>query len=126
MSHSKQTSYTVFAIGDAAHGLPIVKSNGANMAMNDAAGLDHWLAHHLSRSQDKAANFYKDSDAYKTWYREARDALQRLRQMHGQQKLSNMKLDEVIGFSYADAAQDHSHDSSGSDSEADGGTMGKL
>ncbi|KAK4928517.1 hypothetical protein LTR66_016219 [Elasticomyces elasticus] len=90
--NTKRQGYQVIAIGDAVHGLPIVKSKGTCVAEKDA----EVLADAIMNNQ--LENFYASSNVYNRWFLEAVEALQGLRKLHGQQELSQTELKDTIGF----------------------------
>lgn len=125
-------SYQVIAIGDAAHGLPIVQSKGAGLAVKDATDLAWWLqevfTEGFKHSNDNT--FYNNDGVPREWFREAVGALQRLRRCHAQSPLTRQELEETIGFWVEDVdegSQDQDEASSSSDTEQDQQeTKGKL
>lgn len=101
VDNSNKGPYQIIAIGDAAHGLPIVESYGAGVAAEDATDLVRWLQNLVSgtstRERDEE-NFYKRPDVYRGWFKKAVQALQRLRRCHGQPQLSSSELKQILGF----------------------------
>lgn len=93
-------SYQVIAIGDAAHGLPIVESRCAGLAAEDASDLARWLqkVDAGDSKHDDDENFYKRPNVSREWFKQAVQAIQRLRRCHGQTQLSRAELQEIIGY----------------------------
>lgn len=89
-------SYKIFAIGDAAHCLPILESRGAMVAMDDAQALSQTLQRFFNGS-DSNYDFHNDSELYDRWVYQAREAVQRLREVHGQEFLTENELDDIVG-----------------------------
>ncbi|KAJ9661189.1 hypothetical protein H2198_002133 [Neophaeococcomyces mojaviensis] len=103
VSNATKPSYNITAIGDAAHSFPVVRSRGANIALDDARQYERLLRSYLLGEDDvfrTDPNFYKASEMYATWYGQARDAVQRLREAHSQDLLSEDELGGTVGFSF--------------------------
>lgn len=100
VDNSNHGSYQIIAIGDAAHGLPIVESVGAGLAAEDATDLARWLqkldAGDGNHIDDE--NFYKRPSVSREWFEQAARAVQRLRKCHGQSLLNKSGLEDAIGF----------------------------
>lgn len=100
VDNSNHGSYQIIAIGDAAHGLPIVESVGAGLAAEDATDLARWLQK-LDAGDSKHVddeNFYKRPSVSRDWFEQAVRAVQRLRKCHGQPLLNRKELEDTIGF----------------------------
>lgn len=97
--NTNHDSYQVVAIGDAAHGLPIVQSRGAGFAAEDASNIARWLKRLDERESEHGSdlNFYKRPDVWRTWFMLAVQAIQRLRQCHGQSLLTRAELEDTLG-----------------------------
>lgn len=130
--NSNKGSYQVIAIGDAAHGLPIVESQGAGVATEDATDLARWLQNLVSGHSDRSPeeeNYYARPDVYRGWFKRAIQAVQRLRRCHGQSQLSKSELQEILGFwvDGVDVEQmDSDSSSSASESEKPQQDKGRL
>lgn len=95
--------YKVFVIGDAAHGLPIVKSNGAGLALKDARRMAEYIAAlSKNRSEELPALTKAIPPPFRrgAWLEEAEDAVQRLRTAHGQRAHTPDELLGIVGFGH--------------------------
>lgn len=94
----------IINIGDAAHGLPILRSYGAQVAMRDAVR----IAERLLQEKDTTTNdarFGADlkSDIAVYWH-DTISSVCRLRRVHGQPELSHAGLEGLLGMSVPDHA----------------------
>lgn len=97
---NKSAKYQISALGDAAHGLPIVQSRGACVALRDSQAWADWYVEHSEELVKDAttSSFYDSQKRFEDWYQEAVESVQNLRNIHGQSVLSKSELQEIIGF----------------------------
>lgn len=96
-NNADRGSYEIVALGDAAHGLPILESHGARIALIDAEKLAKSLQTVYSGASRQKLGFHDDHGEYDRWVSEARSAVQRLREIHGQELLTEDDLDTLTG-----------------------------
>lgn len=109
-NHSNRGSHVVCAIGDAAHGLPIFESRGAMVAMDDARALSTVLEDLWKGVTIHGFEFNPYTPSYDRWVYEAREAVQRLRLVHGQESLTEDELDSLVG-KYTESRPENTEDS---------------
>lgn len=130
----KSNGYQVVALGDAAHGYPIVGSQGAVVALNDTARFVEWYLRSQRRlARDVAeVSFHADSRrVYIGWGKVAVKAIRDLRAIHGQEPLSEQEIGEIVGLSQEQMQEvlqvyDSSADEEDSDETEDSKEMREL
>lgn len=127
-------AYQIIALGDAVHGLPIIGSQGTNVALTDAARFVEWYLRSQQRlTQDVGRDsFYADCRRlYLHWGKAAVLAVQRLRSIHGQEPFSDEVVGGIVGLDQEQMqqvhrARDSSADEEDSDETEDSKEMAKL
>ena len=111
---------SILAMGDAAHGLPIVGSQGAEYALKDAKSLAEAI--NDLRDRKAVAKIWPER-TYRLWYRAAERALQVLRQKHGQIELTEEQVADIIGGRHDIPTQDMYVSTDDSELDADQGDI---
>jgi len=103
VANADHKGYQVLPIGDAAHGFPIVKSNGAEAALRDAKLMASFISDEVDRrlgGPGGVPRTRKSPFRYGRWYKQTQDAIQDLRNIHGQHERTAVELADIIGFKY--------------------------
>jgi len=96
VTNADREAFRVFAMGDAAHSVPILKSNGAGQALHDARRMAESIIALLDCPDDLRG--LKLPFRTVSWLREAEDAIQRLRLVHGQREHTTEELSGILGL----------------------------
>lgn len=95
---------TIINIGDAAHGLPILRSYGAQLAMRDAVRTAERLLQDKDTTMDEARIEGDFKNDIATYWRDTISSINRLRRIHSQAELAHADLESLLGMSVPDHA----------------------
>jgi len=101
-TNADRKTFYAFAMGDAAHSVPILKSNGAVQAFHDARHMAESIVALLDCPGGvgclRLSSTTKLPFRTGEWLREAEDSIQRLRQVHGQREHTTEELLGILGI----------------------------
>lgn len=98
VAYTSDDTGSFISIGDAAHGLPIVKSYGAQLAMRDAIRIAERLTRDVKKDSDEVLSKVDRINDFADYTSDTTSAINQVRRIHSQPDLSPAELQSLLGI----------------------------